>query len=636
MSSDHLKRLEREIQSWPLERKKEWEEGNETRYGSVEHMKRVLNIVQEAEREGLSEQKMEAILNLASSHEYDVLNHAYGEGAIGDGGWDFFPIYSQNHIQDGSRLGMGRGGIQQLIEIMTRGGSRVDQQALMRLAGGTFAYDRNNVPSPHSTPLAFFQRLPTSLTAFDPRTTNLREARCEITTERASNPVQLVLGGGACAVQGVGGYKERDPTLSIWSTDPRTMGANGYKFRSHVNTGHIDIAFQLAIDGERHLVWTADETRIKSHHFDLPRLSELPDIQKAQDDDDEEDNDASFIARHTFDSDGTSVTFRGPIALVDNGAKLLRCGPQGVAIWDVDAAPTHGEDGNKILGEELDIEVLAEITSRDSDVFMDKVEASSGSPLTSQLDFDVSLGQVNITGWANDPSDQNKAMVVFTGDEQYSVFGLDLVTGKRRNRYLGHGACVSQISTLAQDSAVFLSSCYDGAARLYDVRMSTPVMTMSTTEEKLGSSVLVSSGAGLYAFVGGTRSQSVKLWDLRTQCAVYELSTGNNSVSGLGWDEEHQTLYAATECEALDRIGYHHDYRWAKAPSWEKDQWDGEEEEKGWPSRARHDEESFGVVFDAGQHCLFRYVFKDNADVSIIPEYGQGVPRRESGYGRFW
>ncbi|KAF8311615.1 hypothetical protein DL93DRAFT_2083105 [Clavulina sp. PMI_390] len=72
-------------------------------------MKRVLNIVHEAQTAGLSEKKTEAVLDLAASHKSMVLSDAYSESDSGIGGWDFFPIYSQNHVQDGNDIGMGKG-----------------------------------------------------------------------------------------------------------------------------------------------------------------------------------------------------------------------------------------------------------------------------------------------------------------------------------------------------------------------------------------------------------------------------------------------------------------------------------------------------------------------------------------------
>ena len=58
-------------------------------------------------------------------------------------------------------------------------------------------------------------------------------------------------------------------------------------------------------------------------------------------------------------------------------------------------------------------------------------------------------------------------------------------------------------------------------------------------------------------FTGGThKTQSIKVWDPRAKKLVYELATGNNAVHSLAWDAPRATLYAATECDAMDRMGY--------------------------------------------------------------------------------
>jgi hypothetical protein len=124
------------------------------------------------------------------------------------------------------------------------------------------------------------------------------------------------------------------------------------------------------------------------------------------------------------------------------------------------------------------------------------------------------------------------------------------------------------------------------------------------------------------------------MWDIRARSSVYELATGNNAVVDMVWDSERNTLYAATKCNYVDRLGYHHDYRTAKLPKWqkaaearEKGATDGndddidmnESEDKGdddddedddggdgrcWPQHAHHSEDYFGHMFDAGDHSL--------------------------------
>ncbi|KAF8311611.1 hypothetical protein DL93DRAFT_1402572 [Clavulina sp. PMI_390] len=356
-------------------------------------MKRVVNI---AENAGLGEEQMEAILELASNYEYRAVNHAYGDTNSDDGGWDFFPIYSPNHTRDGGLLSIGRGQMQ-LLSMMMRllgGGAGCARESMIGLIGNTLVYNRDNVPSPHSTPLALFSRRPTQMNTPDLRTAALLEARCQTTSDMTHRPIQLALGGGAVALQGVGGFKERDPTLNIWPTDPR-LNADGRDFDRMIKTGHIGIAGQLTIDGERHLIWSVDLKRVKSHRFEMPKLRKSEGDQDDKNGD-EVEGDVKFFARHTFDN--TSSGFHGPVALVDNGVTLLRCGRQGVAIWDVDTAATHGKNGKRIVGEKMRVGTLMENSWRDPDDFTEEFELSSGSPPTSQLGFDVSLGQVSITG----------------------------------------------------------------------------------------------------------------------------------------------------------------------------------------------------------------------------------------------
>ena len=112
------------------------------------------------------------------------------------------------------------------------------------------------------------------------------------------------------------------------------------------------------------------------------------------------------------------------------------------------------------------------------------------------------------------------------------------------------------------------------------------------------------------------------MWDIRARTAVYELATGNNAVVALAWDSARTSLYAATECRYVDRMGSHHDYRKAEIPKPQKaqsgegagdDEGGGEVEEhedeeagfgKMWPKKANHSEDYFGYPFDAAGHRL--------------------------------
>lgn len=103
-------------------------------------------------------------------------------------------------------------------------------------------------------------------------------------------------------------------------------------------------------------------------------------------------------------------------------------------------------------------------------------------------------------------------------------------------------------------------------------------------------------------------------------------------MSSLAWDAPRTTLYAATECSYMDRLGYHHDYRAVRRPRSPKsarqgagmdvdgDDGDGEDSGEGdddseyetdydpedqyWPKNAFHNEKSFGYLLDSGDHRL--------------------------------
>ena len=121
--------------------------------------------------------------------------------------------------------------------------------------------------------------------------------------------------------------------------------------------------------------------------------------------------------------------------------------------------------------------------------------------------------------------------------------------------------------------------------------------------------------------IGGEETQQVKIWDSRARQPLYELSTGNNKVASLVWDDEHQTLYAQTNCRYMTRMGDHMNYRKAHFRSeipqdmdvddedddkGDEDEFDDDDDddERAWPEKAYHQEHSFGHPLDSGEHRL--------------------------------
>ncbi|OBZ65326.1 hypothetical protein A0H81_14795 [Grifola frondosa] len=130
-------------------------------------------------------------------------------------------------------------------------------------------------------------------------------------------------------------------------------------------------------------------------------------------------------------------------------------------------------------------------------------------------------------------------------------------------------------------------------------------------------------------FTAGQETQQIKMWDIRARAAVYELATGNNAVNTMAWDSRRSTLYAATECLNMDRLGRTFDYRKARIPKWAQMREDEDMEDEDdwaehcWPKQAYHCENFFGYAFDAGEHRpLYGYTFKEDADMTKVPVYG--------------
>jgi WD40 repeat protein len=142
------------------------------------------------------------------------------------------------------------------------------------------------------------------------------------------------------------------------------------------------------------------------------------------------------------------------------------------------------------------------------------------------------------------------------------------------------------------------------------------------------SNVNESSPFILVVFTGAAHDQVIRLWDVRAQKMVYELSTGNNAVIGMTWDAPRSALYVATSCDYMDRNGETFDYRRAKVPrtpsrfeamlgvevdedapgSEDEDDYDDYDDDGPcWPKNAAYAEDYFGHLFDAGEHRICGY-----------------------------
>jgi WD40 repeat protein len=245
------------------------------------------------------------------------------------------------------------------------------------------------------------------------------------------------------ALIAMGGWKERDPILSYYDL---ASEEDSMPLETVVPVGLHDVAYHGALDPERKIIYTADDSRIKSYDYG------------GHDD---------FIPKHTLSSSG-----RGPLALFDHGGKLLHAARGKIEVWDIDSQPTHGSDGDSRIGKKIS----TENSSRDNDC--DEIERSAGSKPTSVIQLQNNL---SISKWASKPGGTEGQMLVApdSGFEAQRLWSVDINAGDTPiSRYLGHSGAITQISTSALDDPnSFLTACRDGIARLYDIREPLPKLS---------------------------------------------------------------------------------------------------------------------------------------------------------------
>ncbi|KAI4528798.1 hypothetical protein K525DRAFT_183160 [Schizophyllum commune Loenen D] len=498
----------------------------------------------------------------------------------------------------------------------------------------------DSTPKPHAntSPLARFRddsvpEIPSSA----PNAQAVYYGACSVSSDDVPPlPDQIITHPNAdvLVMTGCSGWKQRDPFLAYFKIADVGNKWEGAPEVEVMECGLLDIARHIALDPTRKLIWAADDKRAKSYTYDID----------------------GYRPVHTL-----ACQRSGPLAIVDNGARVLRAGAKGVDVWNLDGLPTHGPEGDKHIGKGR---INISNTSRDPDDLEDTIERSPGVKRTSSIDFDGSIEKWHLPSWWSTGGSLKAISSGFMA--RSTVVARDLqVQGKITQRYIGHGGDVHSITSSDADTSAFLTSASDGIVRLFDIRQPLPQLSIDSGEgsERTYSSLYVHVDGIPVIFTGGThKTQSIKVWDPRAKKLVYELATGNNAVHSLAWDAPRATLYAATECDAMDRMGYRHDYRQArvrdfkihdrrgqppepqssqeskgkgKGNEMDVDAEDEEDEEdyghdRGWPDRSSHNEDYFGYPWDCGYHRLIRYKFGLDANPKVVPAYGDVPPGGDS------
>ncbi|KAF7796460.1 hypothetical protein EIP86_007637 [Pleurotus ostreatoroseus] len=448
-------------------------------------------------------------------------------------------------------------------------------------------------------------------------------ATCEAThleTNTPTSALEISTSGSCLSLASLGWVPLDKNVTQYWLPD-----ANGDFKNNHLDVGLAHTVHHTSIDESRKLMFFADKHRIKSFHWD------------------------EGSAVHTMQSGNCG----GPLAVL-SGGRLIRAGQGCAAVWTLDKLDTHGESGYEMIGEE-------EYEIPEYSMWGHEIEQSTGSVAHTTIKFaDPKFKPSewllhNPTAYMLCAERRGKydSGTSNTTDGRGCV-SFDLQTGNAVTRYSGRDCQVSAFSTSDGDPNTFATAGTDGYARIFDIREPLSQLKVIADKRNLECYALaLAYPDGIpVLFTGGENAECVRVWDLRAKKVVYELATGNNAVITLAWDAHRSTLYASTACDYVDQRGYFHGYRHYKVPKLpgvprkrlvqpdddvymgeEGDEYDSdyddENYERLWPANATHLEDYFGHPFDAGEHRLYRYRFKKDANLEILPKFGEDImPKR--------
>ncbi|KAF7291979.1 WD40 repeat-containing protein [Mycena indigotica] len=477
---------------------------NKREYPATLALYALCDLAEDAMKQLLSAEELDKFLGAASALESAVIDREYGS-VTGDG-LNFIPISCKNIFKEASNPRM-KAGAYDSEELLGLIGDLYGQianglpDALTTAFGRHMDYDPNSRPSKtHSTPLArFCANRPAIASAAAPELIAFAEARCKILSDRIPLPIHMGILDDIVAVIGASGWKQHAPTMLIQklSVLPKSARSRSYDTFGEVSpdVGLAHVAHVLRVDGSRKLVWVGDEERVKSFQW-------------------------------SYDDEGGE--FKHAMLLREGGARILRSGRRGMAMWDVTSLPTHGPDGTRIVGKKMK---SVEDSWRDDP---EDIELSSGMKPTLIIET---------TALANIVVAQNQRISAPCGPPNTWV----------TLRILGHAADINCISTTSgmENPATFVTSASDGGVRLYDTRQPTPEFVVDHGDEKIHAVLYEHIGGQPFIIYGTLKSQQIKVWDVRNRAPLYELAMGNNSVSDLAWDVRDCTRLP------LGKIGSH-------------------------------------------------------------------------------
>ncbi|KAJ6627741.1 hypothetical protein B0H10DRAFT_2210258 [Mycena sp. CBHHK59/15] len=427
---------------------------------------------------------------------------------------------------------------------------------------------------PHilSTRLARFTGEIAALSHATPLTSRIYQVRCEVGSDQLEMPLSIMNGGICLVVPSTTGLDHCSAHLTYY-----VLGERNRQNDSSLTAHHMRLPVELATsdmtsvsaasDEENKLIFWAGRDVVKSYAWENPWTGTVY---------------KSAPEWSCLSSPGCA----GPLYFSAASCLLIRAGKNFAWVWGPECLQTRTQ-GSAII-----------------------------KPTGMIKWFDPNMSP---RVWHPHPNLPTNMLACLEGDSEI----VDL-SGKTGMRYLGHGGKPTGFSTSDGDPNVFLTAASDGYAQLFNTRMNLPVLSLraGTINGRCAGLLIHPDGVPI-VFTGAFEDQVIRLWDVRMRKMVYELSTGNNGVSGMTWDTARSTLYAVTTNPST--VEQDKDRKaWNALHPTLADNPEGalgqtESISKIWPTNPAHPADYFCHQFNEGSHRIFQYAFKEWPDPSIPP-----------------
>ncbi|KAG8746242.1 hypothetical protein FRC11_012807 [Ceratobasidium sp. 423] len=258
----------------------------------------------------------------------DGVGYSYGRGGhskFDEGVYDFMPSWAHDDAGDrpliegenGGKFPMPHAGLERYIK-MAQSWSGVSSKGDYLSAFTLEPWDPSSKRHPKSTYLSRFRPdLP-------PLTPTLGKPLAASTTHELGR----YMPGFDCN----GRLEESLASPGISPLNQPIAPSDNFPAKRFVEPGLSDVAYHAAIDEATQCIFVGDDSRVKSYEWGiLNQIHEEP------------------LPVHTLDTE----CYRGPMTILPNGS-IARAGKGGVSIWETQTLPTHGPDGNEIIGESVE------------------------------------------------------------------------------------------------------------------------------------------------------------------------------------------------------------------------------------------------------------------------------------------